>query len=99
LIDSTQDDVVDAYKIIRKEVLSYGIILKDKIEIVVLNKCDAISEEELAEKYAKVKECCGGDVMVISAATGHNVKEVIRKCMKIITKGDNDDEDHFYGNS
>jgi GTP-binding protein len=99
LIDVTQDDVVDAYKVIRKEVLSYGMILKDKIEIVVLNKCDAISEEELEEKHQQIKEYCGNDVMFISAATGHNVKQVIRKCMKIITKGDNEDEDHFYGNS
>src|ERR687897_564219 len=50
LVDGTQDDVADAYKTIRAELKSYSPVLAQKPEILCLNKCDALSEEDITEK-------------------------------------------------
>ena len=49
LIDGTQDDVVGAYRTIRHELDAYGEGLEDKVELVALNKIDALSPELRAE--------------------------------------------------
>ena len=46
LIDGTQEDVVEALRIIRGELDAYGAGLADKTELLALNKIDALSEEE-----------------------------------------------------
>jgi len=46
LIDGTQEDVVEAWRIIRGELDAYGAGLADKTELLALNKIDALSEEE-----------------------------------------------------
>ena len=45
LIDGTIEDVVDAYRTIRRELAAYGHGLADKPEIVGLNKIDALDDE------------------------------------------------------
>jgi len=50
LVDGTQDDVAGAYKTVRRELVAYGAGLEEKREIVALNKCDALTEEDIAEK-------------------------------------------------
>src|SRR5512146_485079 len=50
LIDGTEDDVVGAYRTIRRELADYGFGLADKPEIVGLNKVDAIDAADVAEK-------------------------------------------------
>ena len=51
LIDGTQEDVVDAYRTIRKEIKQYSKVLAGKTrELVALNKCDALSEDEDKKK-------------------------------------------------
>lgn len=52
LIDITQDNPWDAYKIIRNELAQYGNGLESKPEIVALNKADALGKE-LSEDVAK----------------------------------------------
>lgn len=78
LIDVTQDDVVDAYKTIRAELAEYSEELAEKPEIVALNKCDALTEEEIEKKRKKLAKACGQPVQIISAASGKNVQEVLR---------------------
>ena len=55
LIDGTQDDVVEAYRIIRGELEAYGEGLADKAEILALNKIDALTPEAREEKAAELK--------------------------------------------
>lgn len=81
LIDGTAEDVVENYRIIRKEVEDYGDDLGGKFEIVAINKCDAIDEEELATKKAELEKYLGANkkVFVISAATNQGLKEALRE--------------------
>src|SRR4029453_8346917 len=47
LIDGTQEDGAGAYKTVRHELTAYGEELSTKREIVALNKCDALTEEDI----------------------------------------------------
>ena len=60
LIDITQEDVFAAYEAIRKELKMYGCGLSEKMEIIALNKSDAIDSKDainlrkaFQEKYRK----------------------------------------------
>ena len=84
LIDATAEDVVDSYKVIRAEMKSYGGGLADKPVIVALNKCDAITPEEIKEKVKKLKRIAKQDIHIISAVSGQGVKDVIFELFKVI---------------
>ncbi len=86
LIDGTQDDVVAAYKTIRGELKEYSTELYKKPEIVALNKCDALTDEEIAEKSAALKKASKRKIWQISGATGVGVKPVLREMLKAIEK-------------
>ncbi|TDQ64233.1 GTP-binding protein [Maritalea mobilis] len=77
LIDGTQEDVVDAYTTIRGELEAYGHGLAEKHEILALNKADALTEEELAEKKLALEAAAGKKVHVISAVAGQDVDKVL----------------------
>ncbi|MDZ5647182.1 GTPase ObgE [Nitrospirillum sp. BR 11828] len=77
LVDGTQEDVQKAYRTIRRELRAYGGGLAEKPEIVALNKVDALSEEELAEKKLKLRRSAKKPVMVLSGATGEHVPDVL----------------------
>lgn len=78
LIDGTQEDICHAYATIRQELEAYGYGLEDKAEIVGLNKCDALTEEEIAEKLAQLKAVVPHDrVFVLSGATNKGTTPVL----------------------
>ena len=77
LIDGTQDDVKDAYTIIRGELAAYDETLAEKPEIVVLNKIDALSDEDIKAKVKVLKRVSKADVMTCSGVTGQGVRDVL----------------------
>lgn len=78
LIDATSEDVVHAYKVIRHELEQYSQELKNKTEIICLNKCDALLEEEIADKKAQLKQLTNAKIFTISAVSGLNVKSLLQ---------------------
>jgi GTPase len=90
LVDGTQDDVADAYKTVRRELAAYGAGLENKRELVALNKCDALTEEDIAEKLkklaraAKITKKSGNQVFAISGAAGSGITELLRRALDII---------------
>lgn len=84
LIDITEEDIVGNYKLIRKELEQYSNLLADKHEIVALNKCDAISDEELREKLKHFNSSLGINPLMISAVTGKGTKQALRALKKKI---------------
>ncbi len=91
LVDGTADDVAESYRVIRGELDAYGGILKDKIEIVALNKCDALTADDIAEKMKALKKASGSEVMKLSGIAGLGVPEILRALNVIIheERGDN----------
>lgn len=86
LIDGTAEDVVSSYKTIMGEVTEYGGELIGKPMILGLNKCDALDEEEIAEKKAALEEASGAAVMPLSGVAGENVEDVLGALWKIVQK-------------
>jgi len=84
LIDGTEEDVVASYKTIRGELEAYADHLAEKAEILVLNKIDALLDEEIDEKVAALEKASGKKVMTISAATGDKVEEMLFTLLDII---------------
>jgi len=87
LVDGTQEDVQLAYRTIRRELRMYGGGLADKPEIVVLNKVDALTEEEIEFKRTKLRRSAKKPVMVMSGAAGEGVQEVLYALLNIIKEG------------
>lgn len=77
LIDSTQDNIVEAYNTIRGELEAYGEGLDEKPELVALNKCDALGPDLAADQARILEDAIGKKVYQISAISGQGVKDVL----------------------
>jgi len=77
LIDGTAEDVADNYRIVRSELDAYGPVLQDKTEIVALNKCDALQDDEITEKKAALEQASGRQVHVISGVAGIGIDDML----------------------
>ncbi len=86
VIDGTEPDWAARYKAIRHEMDSYGGGLISKPEMVVINKIDAISDDELNERMAAFKKSFGRkkkpEILTISAAGRIGIEELISKIEK-----------------
>jgi len=78
LVDGTQDDVADAYRIVRDELTAYGGGLADKTEVIGLNKCDALTSSEIEAKRAALGERSDAQIVSLSGVTGRGVKQALR---------------------
>ncbi len=80
LVDGTQDDVAEAYRVVRGELEAYGGGLAGKPEIVGLNKTDALDKDTIAARLKALKAAAGrkAKVVALSGATGGGVQEVLR---------------------
>ena len=86
LIDGTQDDVAEAYRIIRGELEAYGEGLADKAEILALNKIDALTPELREEKVAELEAVAGRRPMLVSGVSGEGVPELLRAAWAEVRK-------------
>lgn len=78
LVDGTSETVAEDYHTIIGELEAYGGHLADKSRITVLNKIDALDEDELSEAKAELEEAVGAPVMVMSGVAHQGVPEVLR---------------------
>ncbi len=77
LVDGTEENVAGDYKTIRAELKAYGNGLADKREIVVLNKIDALSEEETKEKLAQLRPLVSGELLAASTSSHKGLDQVL----------------------
>src|SRR5438132_3122437 len=84
LVDGTGEHAGVAYRTVRAELEAYGEGLAEKPEIVALNKADALTPEQLKQQTARLKRAAKTDPVVISAATGTGIPEVLRALVKMI---------------
>jgi len=84
LVDGTGEHAGKAYKTVRAELEAYGGGLAKKAEVVALNKADALTPEALKQQVARLKRAAGRTPLVVSAATGAGVPEVLRALIKVI---------------
>ncbi len=86
IIDGTLENITEAYQTIRQELQLYGQGLSEKPEIIVLNKCDALSPEQVAEKCKELQANVNQEVVPISAVTGQNISNILERMHRTLTK-------------
>jgi GTP-binding protein len=84
VIDATSENVQDDYLTIRNELESYSPLLKEKTEIICLNKTDSIDEEQLEEQIKILKDLTGQKIYPISGYTGEGVDIVLKKTLECV---------------
>ena len=78
LVDGTSGDPVHDYEVIIGELEAYGGELADKPRITVLNKIDALDDEERAFMKSEMEQAVSGPVMMMSGVSKEGVPEVLR---------------------
>ena len=84
LVDATCEHAGKVYKTVRHELEAYEHDLTDKIEIVALNKIDAVSPEHLKDQKARLKRAAKKSPLLISGVTGQGVQETLRALIEVI---------------
>jgi len=76
MVDASQEDPLNAYRILRDELRLYSEELSNKPEIIVLNKIDLLEQDDLNKLTKKLEKECG-KVVKISAIQRNNIDEVL----------------------
>lgn len=84
LVDATTDHAGQAYKTVRKELEAYGGELAGKIEIIALNKIDAVDSLHLKKQKDRLKRAAKKAPLLVSGATGAGVKDALRALADVI---------------
>ncbi|MCH9808942.1 MAG: GTPase ObgE [Alphaproteobacteria bacterium] len=77
LVDCTEANVAQAYQTVRGELAAYDPELADKPEIVALSKIDAISKEDLQQRFDELKEVSGSRPLLLSAVSHQGIDEAL----------------------
>jgi GTP-binding protein len=83
-VDATCEHAGKAYKTVRNELDAYRGQLTEKIEIVALNKIDAVDADDLKKQKDRLKRAAKKTPLLISGATGAGVKEALRALAAVI---------------
>ncbi len=84
LVDGTSSDVAQDYVVISTELEKYAADLAKRPRIVVLNKIDALDDDERAEKLAALKSVAGDKVFQMSGVSFEGVQDVLRALRAVI---------------
>ncbi|WP_341751858.1 MULTISPECIES: GTPase ObgE [unclassified Candidatus Tisiphia] len=82
LISATSDNLIADYRTIRNELESYSNLLKSKLEIICLNKCDVLLEEEIKDKIIELQKITSEEIFVVSSYTRTGLNRVIKKALE-----------------
>src|SRR5581483_11084256 len=84
LVDATTEHAGKAYKTVRTELEAYAGQLADKIEIVALNKIDAVTSEDLKKQRERLKRAAKKTPLLLSGIAGTGVREALRTLLDVI---------------
>ncbi|MBW6528311.1 GTPase ObgE [Sphingomonas sp. RHCKR7] len=84
LVDASDDDVAESYRIVRDELAAYGGGLEDKPVVVALNKIDMLDDELIAALSAELEEASGAEVIPLSGASGVGVDWALDRLLEAI---------------
>ena len=84
LVSGNEEDVAEAYRVIRGELEAYGAGLDQKTEIIALSQVDALLPEDREEKRIALEKASGGKVHELSAVSREGVEDILRLMMSSI---------------
>jgi GTP-binding protein len=80
LVDGTQENVGEAYRIVRRELMAYGAGLTEKAELVALNKIDALDPETVRKRRTALKRACKKPVYIVGRWRERGAPRARRDC-------------------
>ena len=84
LIDGTSEDIAADYTTIIEELQRSAGELADKPRVTVLNKIDALDDEELDFARIQLRQVYNGDLLEMSGVSKQGTQDVLRALRKII---------------
>ena len=86
LVDITDIDPVDNFKTIQNELEVYGRNLKDKQQVLALNKVDAVDMEsaDIQDLVSRFKDISGLKVFLVSAVVGIGLEELMQEVWQVL---------------
>jgi GTPase len=87
LVDATAENPVKSWRIVRSELDAYGAGLTDKIEVIGLNKIDALDPAAVKALTAKLKRAAKAEVLPLSGASGEGIEAVLDR-LAVAIRGD-----------
>ena len=82
LIDLSEEDLINSYKKIKLELLSYDKMLGKKKEIIFFNKSDLLEKNDIDKKLREFKNKIKTKFEVISVFSNEDVKKVKKLLIK-----------------
>jgi len=77
LVDGTDLDPAESYRVIRKELIDYGAGIETKPEIVALTKCDAMPPDLIEEISNDLEAACGQRPLHVSSVSQTGLKPLL----------------------
>jgi GTPase len=84
LVDATGEDPVGAYRIVRGELDAYGAGLTDKVEVIGLNKIDALDPADVKKLATKLKRASKAEILALSGAGGEGIPAVLDRLFEAV---------------
>jgi GTP-binding protein len=86
LIDLTEENILENYLKIRKELLSYDAILAKKKEIIIFNKSDLFKKKDIEVKLKKFKSKIKKKIEIISVFSKEDLQKIKKLLLKNVTR-------------
>jgi GTPase len=77
LVEAASEDPVEAWRVVRGELDSYGAGLADKPELIALSKTDLLDDKQRAKAANALKKASGARVFPISAPLGEGMEPLL----------------------
>ena len=87
LVDGSSGTLIEDYHTIIREIDAYGEGLAGKPRVTVLNKADALDDEEREFLQDELEAASGGKVLLMSGVSGEGTVEVLRALRGLIDAG------------
>jgi len=88
-IDASTDDVVEAYRTIRKELEAFDEKMADKDEIILLTKTDEVDDDEIIQDQKRLlEEATGKTVWLMSVLEEKYMKDFTDNLVKYLRTGE-----------
>ncbi|MGF1515859.1 MAG: GTPase ObgE [Elainellaceae cyanobacterium] len=97
VIDGTEEDPTEAYRVIQAELQAYGHELTGRPQILALNKVDALPEDETQAKAIALQQASGEPVHLISAVARTGLDPLLNEIWQCLDQMDREADEAAAG--
>ena len=84
LIDITNENLLETYSKVRRELLKYSKKLMNKKEVIVFNKIDMVDNKKIKEKIYIFRKKIKKEIILISALKHKGIKDIKKKLVNYV---------------